>query len=310
MIVRAGNPNYKLVHFSWFFTNWCNYSCQYCSSKSRMVSDWSKVDSISKYKIVLARLKGVDTDFAVDLFGGEPTLHPNIEEVLHELKQMPRCKGILISTNLSRSIDFYKKFDQPEFSGITLAGSFHPEYFTDEFANKALTLKSIKYPTFSLTIILSDKPEYWDKTLEFIKLVKEHGMEYSLQMLTPTPTYQPNYTSDFFKLFQSELDHWTETMTNKYKDVSLAHRYEFEDGSVSMLNEFQIYEKNYYYFKGYSCTPLFYEINTDGEIYNLCTSKKIIKMMPKSTDLIKQEVCPKDFCSCETMFNFYKEKKK
>jgi organic radical activating enzyme len=273
-----------------------------------MVEEWQKGDSISKYKLVLSRLKNVDTDFEVDMFGGEPTLHPNIEEILLELKSMPHCKALLISTNLSRSINFYKKFDRLELANMMIAGSYHPEYHNPNFTDKVLALNNVEHIQFSVTVVLSDKPEHWIKTLEFIQLAKANNIQYSLQMLTQTQSYKPNYPTEFFELFQSELDQWMIAMSNKYKDIALDHKYEFADGTAEVLNDFQIYEKNYHRFKGYSCTPLFYEIDTNGDINNLCTSKKIVKIMPKAEDLIKKEVCPKDYCSCETMFNFYKEK--
>jgi len=307
--IQSGNPNYEKVHFSWYLTNWCNYSCNYCSTKEMMVDEWQKSDSISKYKIVLAKLSNIDTDFEVDLFGGEPTLHPNIDEIIIKLKEIPRCKSIMIVTNLSRSVNFYKKFDSVEFANISIAGSCHPEYFNDAFVEKVLMLGNLKHIKFSVTVILSDNPIYWKRTIEFINLLKLHNIQFSPQYLISTPGWTSNYTEKFYQTFNSILNQWTIDNTPKFANLDLQHSYTFDDGTVEQLNEFEIYERDLHKFTGYNCTALMYQISTDGEITNLCTGRTINKIVIKKLDLVKKEVCPQECCNCETMFNFYKELK-
>jgi len=306
-IVRAGNPEYKTIHFSWYLTNWCNFSCNYCASAGKMTEKWQHEDSMSQYKFTLARLKKLDTDFELDMVGGEPTLHPKMADILLEVKSIPHCKAVLVATNLSRSLNYYKKLDRPELAGVEIAASLHPDFVDDKFMDKALVLKDSQHIKFSVTLIMSDESKHWPVTLERIKMLKENGVNYSLQILSDTSHWTSAYPKEFYELFQSELDWSFADISQRASHINLTHKYEFNDGTVEYLNDFQIYEKRFDRFKGFTCTPLFYEISVNGEIENICTGRKVGKLMPKAADFIQQEVCPLDCCKCENMFNFPKE---
>ena len=308
-VIKTGNPEYSKISFSWHLTNWCNYNCTYCSTKGRMVEDWQKSDSISKYKLVLSKLSRLDTDFGVDLFGGEPTLHPNIEEIVTNLKAMKHCKSIQMSTNLSRSLNFYKKLDVPALDGFYVSASYHPEYADSAFVDKVLQLQDCCHIKVVITVILSDQPKYWPQTLEFIELLKEHNIQWSPQYLSSTPFWQSAYGKDFYNTFDDLTQEWTREMTDKYTSMDFRHDYTFADDTVERLNYFEIHERNLHKFKGYTCNALMYEILVDGSFVNLCTGRVINRLIVRRDDFIKQEVCPRECCDCETMFNYYKELK-
>ena len=129
-VVQAGDPNNKVIQFEWFLTNWCNFKCSYCSEATNMVESFSKSTSAGKYKLVLVRLKKLEHPFTVELIGGEPTLHPNISNILKELGSIDNCKRIQIATNLSRSVSFYKQIAHPK---VSLIASYHPEHHAVDF---------------------------------------------------------------------------------------------------------------------------------------------------------------------------------
>lgn len=298
-IVCAGDKNYSLFHFSWTLTNWCNYSCTYCSAKPVMVDKWKKDENISKYKLTLEKLKRFDAPFHIQLYGGEPSLHPNIKDILLGLKQIDNCKQISIITNLSKSLNFWKDIMMP---GVDVCASFHPEYYDDQFISKIKFLNNLKDCYIRVTVNLIDKKEYWPMTLEFIEQLKKNNIDHNLHYLYNTPFWKSNYTEEFFKTFGSIENH-----TYKGKNI-LFHTYKFDDGSTLQYKDLEIYNLGYHKFKGFKCRPLFYQIHFNGDIVNSCTKRPIKNLLLTKDLLDVTEICPCDSCACEVMFNFYKER--
>lgn len=300
-VIRAGNPNYDMFLFTWVLTNWCNYSCTYCCEQGMMVDKWAKQDSISNYKLTLSKLKRFDKPFHVELYGGEPTLHPNLLEILHTLKSIDNCKIVQIITNLSRPLAYFEQMNVPELHDVGIMASFHSEYYDTDFITKAKAINAMEHLHFRVTVNLSDDPAHWPLILDLIKQLDENNIEYGLHFLYDTATWKSNYTEEFYKLFQP-----LQKNLFQGKQVQI-HSYEFEDGTVQHLTDLEVFENKYHYFKGYTCTPRFYEIAFDGTIRNTCTRKEFNTLTITADKIERTESCPRDCCSCEMMFNAYKE---
>jgi hypothetical protein len=243
----------------------------------------------------LAKLKKFDAPFQIELYGGEPSLHPNLKEILLGLSDIDHCKKIEIITNLSRPLAYWQEVMTPN---LNVCASFHPEHYDDEFINKIKAIKEFAY--IRATINLSDNKEHWPLTLSTIEKIQELGVEYNLHYLNNTETWTSNYTQEFFDTFKP-------LENNVYqKQIAELYHYEFSDGTSKELKDLEIYRNGLHRFKGYQCTPMFYAIDFDGNIKNMCTGNHIKPVLFKKIDLHKQEICPQEFCSCEGMFNFYK----
>jgi len=295
MVITCGNPEYKTVQFEWFLTNWCNFSCTYCSEITRLITKFDKQSSPGKYKLVLSRLKTVKEEFIIELIGGEPTLHPAIEEILTELNAMPNCKEVQLITNLSRPLHFYQTLNSLALGKLTLLCSFHPEHYKTEWLDKVLALKDTR---LSVTLNLSDRAEHWPLTLETIHTLTDNNVVFAYNILSPTPKWSPNYTDDFYTTFNPYINN------GKHNE---AISYTFADGTTTILHESEIIERGLHQLKGYKCTPIRYRITHEGDIHNFCTDRKL-PLMITSTDIFKQEVCPNACCGCDAVFKFHKEK--
>ena len=139
-VVNAGIKGYDHLHFGWFMVDWCNYNCSYCSTAELMRETYSKIDSNGKHKLVIERLKRMEGAFNIDLYGGEPTLHPDFDEILSALVKIDNCKAVEIKTNLSRSLAFYQRI-QPH-DKVKVSASYHPEYHSQAFIDKCIALAS------------------------------------------------------------------------------------------------------------------------------------------------------------------------
>ena len=296
-VISCGDPNYKTIQFEWFLTNWCNFKCTYCSEVTRLITQFDKQKSPTKHKLVLSRLKNIKDLFVIELIGGEPTLHPNIDEIISELELMEYCKEVQLITNLSRPVHFYNKFDSGEYKKLSILCSFHPEFYKDEWLEKVLEFKDFKNIKFTIVFNLIDKKEYWPLTLKVLQELKDNNVRFAYNILSSTPRWSPNYTTEFYETFNQYLD------TGKFKEnIS----YNFDDGSTNIFHEGQIIEKKLHYLKNYLCTPIRYRITHEGDIHNFCNNRKL-PLLISSNDLYKKERCINECCGCDAVFKFYKE---
>ena len=294
-IIKCGDPDNEIVQFEWFLTNWCNYSCTYCSEVTRLIPQFSKATSPGKYKLVLSRLKSLNHPFIIELIGGEPTLHPAIEEILTELNAMPNCKEVQLITNLSRPLHFYQSIISLSLGKLKILASFHPEHYKSEWLDRVLALKNNR---LSVTLNLIDQPQHWPLTIETINTLLDNKVVFAYNILSPTPKWNPNYTQEFYNTFNPYID-------NGQYNESIS--YTFEDGSSTVLHESEIIEKGLHQLKGYKCTPIRYRITHDSIIQNFCTGR-VIPLMLTTPEIFKQESCPNECCGCDAVFKFYKER--
>lgn len=294
-VIRAGNINYDIFHFAWTMTNWCNYDCSYCYEKPVMVDKWQKENSMTSYKLVLNKLKNFDAPFEIELVGGEPTLHKNLQEIFLKLCEIPNCKKIELFTNLSRPLSYFINLNKPELSLLTICASFHPEHYEEEFFEKLYKINKMKHLNIRVSVNISDNPEHWPITLNLLNKLIENKIEYGLHWLHENSVWNAKYTNECFETF-----HKFETLDD------IRYTYEFED-TIQQMTSLQIYNKNLHKFKGYKCTPRYFEIKFDGTISNTCTEKKVNSLILKKDEMLKKVKCPKDCCVCESMLYFFKE---
>lgn len=293
-IVNAGQPDYEHLHFGWFLVDWCNYKCSYCSAAEVMAESYSKEKSNGLYKLTLERLRKVTTPFDIDIYGGEPTLHPEFNTILSALADMEQCRMIEVKTNLSRSLSFYQQmYDHPK---LYVSASYHPEHHNWAFIEKCIALKD---NNFSCHISMSDRPEHWAQTIELISLFDKHGVNYDFNMLFSVKDCNIDYTPEFYAAYGIMVPNI---------QLQPKYRFKFADNTIKWYNNVEIEELKLNSFKGFNCQALMYEINTLGEIKNMCTGRKLPLIIKREHTHITEN-CPLESCSCDVMFNFYKERK-
>jgi len=290
-VINSGIIDYKHVHFGWFLVDWCNYSCSYCNAADVMRETYSKIDSAGAYKLVLERLKMLDLPFNIDLYGGEPTLHPEINLILSTLCEMENCKQIEIKTNLSRSLAFYNSLTSH--SKIKISASYHYEYDSPEFLYKCIGLKN---KNIYCHISMPPDADNWDKLDFLIAQLTANQIPYDFNYLFSTPYKQIVYSPEFYNRYSSSK----QTVSN------INYRYLTQAGE-QWLDISEIKQHHLDSFKGFKCQARMYEIDIHGEITNICTGKKL-PLVIKSSNIDSLSICPLLNCSCDVMLNFYKEK--
>lgn len=303
MIRSCGIDQVETIFFDWPLTNWCNYKCSYCPVIDIITNDFTVEDHTSMYKLTLAKLRKVETPFNICLTGGEPTLHPNILDILDELDNIPLCQDVSLFTNLSRPPKFYTKITPS--NKIVVFASYHPEFATEKFLERCIELKNMGTVNFSVHVTLSDKKEHWDKTIDILEQLKLNNILFKPYLIAPTNFYTPIYDEEFNNLFLSYLENTGENSSgnNFFKTIPVV----YDNGESESIREYEFELRALNKFKGYNCKPVSYSIRLDGTIENTCT-KRVVPLSLTNKNLIVSEVCPNEICPSRRLINFYKWK--
>lgn len=136
-IVAVGT--YELLQNQTFIVDWnllkrCNFSCSYCAPD---IHDFeSEYPPLSVYVKHLQTLKNIDKNLYFILQGGEPTIHPNIFEIVKMCSDVGKVE---IVTNGTASVEKYKKLLQ--YADINI--SLHHELINEKHMEKFVKLAQL-----------------------------------------------------------------------------------------------------------------------------------------------------------------------
>lgn len=277
----------KILRFNWYLLDWCNYDCTYCSAKKAINKEFNNFESVSdSYKTTIARLSLIKEPFEVCVTGGEPTLHPHLEDILDGLQKLcdtGYLKHLYFFTNLSRSLDYLLGIKK-SFPSLVMHASYHPEFYSNSFVEKCIKLDCEVY------VSMSPDEKWWDQTENVIKQLHDNNIDYNLNILQPVDNWQAIYTEKFWNRFSKyEVEDYVE-----YINVV------WDSGKKEKLSTKSINENQLNMFKGYYCTPGSFRIELNGDIYNVCTNEKAPININNITN--KQVECPRTRCDGGLLF--------
>lgn len=260
--------DYDLTRFNWHLLDWCNYQCSYCFVKTltKDFKDTSRI--VNEWKLIVTRLKTFPKEFEVCITGGEPTLHPEFFEIIEELTKVDNLQMVWLFTNLSRSIDFLKKIN---YERVTLYGSWHPEFSSDDFIDKAKELNC------EVHISITNNKNHWDKTEDIINQCIDNNIIHRLNVVEK---HDDELNDRFKKYLHTAVD-------------TIPITVEYDNGTIEKHTEHTLSLNELNYFKGYNCEARSYGIRLDGTIFNTCTDE-VMPLVLK--DIIKTIKCPKKEC--------------
>jgi len=330
--IKAGHDDYNSIFFSWQLIDKCQYNCTYCSSVNYNLNTFDKKNlKVWKPFIKMLHTKRLGISFTIELLGGEPTIHPDIHEIIKELSNNKNCTSIDMITNLAKPFNFYKKFYSEESKNkLRLITSYHPEYHNTSFTEKIIKLHNLGMDV-NPSINLHDKPQLWGKTMLTINTLKKNNIHIDVNLLFEVEDginkgYKPNYTDEFFKKFDNILkndklntpcrlnekasplksskqcdDDISSNLTTGHENIP----YQDEAGKY-YYTEKEIVVNDYAKFKGWNCKPMIYNVNMDCIIENGCTGERISLLELTKKNLTKCVKCPLERCDCSTKFLFPK----
>jgi organic radical activating enzyme len=205
-INSAGNPDYELLTFAWDLIDVCQYKCTYCSAVNFNQHTFSKNKNLLtawKNVIKTLSLSQIGLPFTVELLGGEPSLHPDIIDIITALCGIERCIQVELTTNLAKPISFFERFDTVKTNKLDVIASYHPEYYTDKFCEKIIEMKDFDHIFICPLINLPDEKKYWKQTIDLIERLIDNNVSISLNLLYNYEgmSWYPGYTDEFWETF-------------------------------------------------------------------------------------------------------------
>ena len=294
-IVSCGIKNYNFKTFTWKLIDVCNQQCSYCnegfgSEQFRPKSSFFKDEKQrTSYKNVLKILKLRSIGkFEVDIIGGEPTLHPDIHDILFNINSIENCEEISLLTNLKKPLSFFKDMDLKCYDKVLICPSIHFEYYNHDLLEKCIEISKFKYIKLIPIVMLHDNQRHWDNMEYFMSKLIENKIEYNISFINSCYDYNVNYNYEFYQRFDKFFTQDDNT-------------YLFNDNLS--LDKYDIHRNKLMYFNGWKCKPLRYIITHAGEILNACTGTRM--SFTNNDSFVK---CPQNICDCNVHWNYEKYK--
>lgn len=293
-VITAGveNPEEVNVSFNWMLTDLCNYKCKYCFAgyghdATRPTSALKHPAVRYAWKDVLSRLslKNI-SKFNIDLVGGEPTLHPDINIIINRILELPNINELFLTTNFAKQLNFYT--DLPSKNNFRIIVSYHSQYANEKTVEKIIDLN--KTHNVNVQIMLTDDEAFSSHVERIVHQFDQHNVSYAGLYLFPTQTYIPKYTQalmdKYDKLFKTQ---------KKYRFVTKT--------GIIYLTESEIMSRQLNKYKNWSCIARAWEITTIGEIVNICTRQNAALTLKNLNDTV---ICPHNKCECTGFWDYTK----
>lgn len=253
--LKEMKDNPDLTYSYWYLTGKCNYRCDYCDIyKDEIIQPWE----VKKKIIDFFNYWGKKKQQKVLLYGGEPTLDPDLPKILASLDDYVR-----LFTNLSKDIDYWKYIDSIR-DDITISISYHYSNTIDDISmmEKVLFLiqESKKITKIRLKIMADSRNI--EKAIElFNKYNKLKSPKYECYMDIVMPNSQGDIGAQWkdkdMDWFLALQDH--QTLYLKYKENGIVKERDtsWNEMRVTML------ESNHYYHCMAGTNTLYVDSNGD-----------------------------------------------
>ena len=175
-------------------TNWCNYKCPYCFGIDNMAPKIAKQNmSQATFTSIIDWLSKTPEIKTIHLMGGEPTLHPDFEQIVEYL--LARDFHITVFSNLATNqapIYAQKLADLP----VIWVVNINPPHTWNESQKRRITA-SLKSLGRKASITFNVMPDNENNTWA-IELIKEYGLNKVIKVgfVLPTLTGSNYYLDD------------------------------------------------------------------------------------------------------------------
>lgn len=304
-IEKAGDSEYKIVE--WKLHNVCNHKCSYCGEENKDGSNrWKSLETYKQYFDNLHRAAN-GAPLWVQLTGGEPTLFPELLELMKYIKQ----KGTYLSmiTNGSRTIRWWKETRDARVLDM-LVVTYHPEQ-TNDYHHIIEVLNLFQdEPTETLCKTTHSKGLLDRAFADTEYITNNTGAMTSVgHMIINDYDIYASYTPEQFeKLKQVSMVRGKFADTKKETSVPFKHRYmhlfinvTFDDNTVEEMRA-QLFMKNYKpEFKNWRCANGKYIMKLENDLVyrGICGVGEITSINDPKLQFNEDYItCTKNTCDC------------
>ena len=288
------------IKIEWNLGKRCNYDCSYCPAAIH--DNISPHTDIKILKATVDKLAELDKPIRLSLTGGEPSVHPDIEELLLYIKE--KDFWLSMTTNGTRKETWYEKMPVDQY-----VFSLHYEYDCVGILLKIVDLKNSN--KFDIVVNVMAHFKIMKPVYETADILTSLNIPFGIRRIRWTEGDHDLF--DDMKYDQNDLD-WILAQNSTVKPNTVIHFHRDKDGDRSEelhANDVIKLHKNKY--KDWSCHAGLESlmINWDGEVHRATcrvggSLGNIYNGSFKSP--INPIICDRNFCTCAADITLTKEK--
>lgn len=288
-------PHSDSIKVEWNLGKRCNYDCSYCPSSIH--DNFSPHVDINLLEQSVDNLCDLGKLLRISLTGGEPCVHPDIENFLEYLKRK-NVSWINVTTNGTRG---YRWYLDNEFFFNHLVFSLHFEFDYTRIVDTILKYYDSTEREFFVNVMAHQ--DYIPQVKTVVKKFDDLGIKYAVRRI--------RWTEGDHNIFDDLKYHGSDLEWILSKDAT-AKPNVIVDGQYEMHAN-DIIKKHLNQFKGWSCNAGIESlmINWDGEVHRAtCRVGGSLGNIYQGTFKIPSEpiVCTRDWCTCAADIPLTKQK--
>lgn len=283
--VTSAWPQQDQIKIEWNIGKRCNYDCSYCPTSIH--DSFSPHTDINILEATVDKLCELEKPLRISLTGGEPCVHPDIEDLLEYFKR----KGIFwvnLTTNGTRSARWYLE-QEMYFNHIVF--SLH---FEKDWSRVLQTINQFYDNTereFLVNVMAHHN--YMDVVRRVVKGFEEKGIKFAVRRI--------RWTEGDHNVFDDMRYDGKDLEWILSKDASAKPNCIIDDSKVIHAND--IIKKHLNQFKGWTCNAGLESlmINWDGEVHRAtCRVGGSLGNIYQGTFVAPSDpvICTRDWCTC------------
>ena len=282
--VKSRWPHQDFIKVEWNLGKRCNLDCTYCPTEIH--DNFSPHTDIAILEKAVNKLSNLGKPIRISLTGGEPCVHPKIENLLKHMRS--RVEWINITTNATRTASWYVSQSSVDHWVFSL------HYEDDDWkkrVNKIVNIQNIN-PHLKMQINVMAHHEYIGRVKESVDIFEHNNVPYVIRRIRWTERH------DYFDDMKYNLDdlEWLLSKTATAKPNVI-----IDEDKYYHAND--IIKEKLNHFKGWSCAAGVESlmINWDGEVHRAtCRVGGSLGNIYHGTFKQPKEwtICTRKWCTC------------
>ena len=283
--ITSAWPHQDQIKVEWNLGKRCNYDCSYCPAEIH--DNFSAHTSIDLLEKTVDQLSELGKPIRLSFTGGEPTVHPDFEDLLEYCKR----KGIFwinLTTNGTRPSRWYLN-NEMFFNHLVF--SLHFEYDWQRIVQTINEFYDGTERDFFVNIMAHH--DHMDSVRKVVKQFKEVGIKYAVRRI--------RWTEGDHNIFDDLKYDGKDLQWILEQDSTAKPNCRVDDEQIIHAND--IIKKHLNQFKGWTCSAGLESlmINWNGEVHRAtCRVGGSLGNIYQGTFHIPLEpvICTRDWCTC------------
>ena len=284
--ITSAWPHQDQIKIEWNLGMRCNYDCTYCPASIH--DNHSPHTDINLLEKTVDKLCELGKPLRISLTGGEPCVHPDIEDFLEYLKRKD-IFWVNITTNGTRDHGWYL-MNEMFWNHIVFSLHFEHPNWTRAYNNILKYYDSTERDFF---VNVMAHHNYMDKVRTVVKSFKELGIKYAVRGI--------RWTEGDHNVFDDLKYQGTDLEWILSEDATVKPNCRYDDEHIIHAND--VIKKHLNQFKGWTCNAGLESlmINWDGDVHRAtCRVGGSLGNIYTGTFNVPTDpiICTRDWCTC------------